>query len=99
MPLRLMFESLASRLGGMVASEPSVVPLPVGFERFHRRRFVNYQLNRAYGLGFADRSELQQAARRIRSSRDCVAVFEELSQAAAAEGRLRQATGYMRLVE
>jgi hypothetical protein len=26
---------------------PELVPLPVGFERFHPRAFVNYQLNRA----------------------------------------------------
>lgn len=36
--------------------------LPVGFQRFHRRAFLNYQLNRAYALGFADRGELHDAA-------------------------------------
>jgi len=39
--------------------DPSAsVPLarfPVGFEKFHRRSFINYQLNRAYALGYADR--------------------------------------------
>lgn len=89
----------ASTFGGRVSSERGLVLLPVGFEQFHRRRFVNYQLNRAYSLGCADRDELQQAAKRIKSRRDCVQVFEELSQQAAAEGRLRHSTSYLRLAE
>ncbi|MGD8202292.1 alpha/beta hydrolase family protein [Ornithinimicrobium sp. W1679] len=73
--------------------------LPVGFERFHRRGFLNYQLNRAYALGFADRDEMLAAASRVRSARDCVAVFEGLSRQAAADGRAVNATGYMRVAE
>jgi hypothetical protein len=35
-------------------ADPSVGPvvLPAGFERFDRRGFLNYQFNRAYGLGW-----------------------------------------------
>lgn len=73
--------------------------LPVGFERFHRRGFLNYQLNRAHGLGFADRDELRAAASKVRSTADCVAVFEALSRQAAADGRAVHATGYMRVAE
>ena len=73
--------------------------LPVGFERFHRRRFVNYQLNRAHALGFAEAAELRQAAAAIRSERDCVREFEALSARAEREGRLRHATGYLRVAE
>jgi hypothetical protein len=40
--------------------------LPVGFETFHRRRFINYQMNRAHALGFADAAELRDAATEIR---------------------------------
>jgi pimeloyl-ACP methyl ester carboxylesterase len=74
-------------------------PLPIGFQAFHRRSFVNYQLNRAHSLGFADGTELRQAAARIRSADDCVRVFDELSARAAAGGRLRFATGYLRIAE
>ncbi|MBB5750319.1 alpha/beta fold hydrolase [Micrococcus sp. TA1] len=73
--------------------------LPVGFERFHRRDFLNYQFNRAHALGFADRAELLAAADRIRSGPDCVPVFEDLSARAAAAGRARHAAGYLRLAE
>ncbi|MFF0991412.1 alpha/beta fold hydrolase [Kocuria nitroreducens] len=79
--------------------DPEVVTLPVGFERFHRRDFVNYQLNRAHALGFADRLELVDAAAHIRSMDDCVTVFEALSSRAAAEARSRHATGYARIAE
>lgn len=71
----------------------------MGFEKFHRRDFINYQLNRAHALGFAERRELFDAAARIRSMDDGGPVFEALSSRAAAEGRFRPATGYARLAE
>ena len=83
----------------MTNSSPEQAPLPLGFERFHRRAFVNYQLNRAYALGFADRNELRAAAPRVKSIDDCVPVFEDLSSLARADGRTRHATSYLRLAE
>ncbi|GGI80594.1 alpha/beta hydrolase family protein [Pseudarthrobacter scleromae] len=80
-------------------SDPELVALPVGFERFHRRDFINYQLNRAHALGFADRDELLSAATQVRGMDDCAAVFETLSNRAAAEDRHRQAAGYARIAE
>jgi pimeloyl-ACP methyl ester carboxylesterase len=73
--------------------------LPVGFEPFHRRSFFNYQLNRAHALGYAEPEELRQAAAMIGSRDDCVAVFEALSARAEREGRLRNATSYLRVAE
>jgi len=73
--------------------------LPVGFEQFQRRSFVNYQFNRAYALGFADHAELCGAASQVRSPQHCVSVFEDLSRRAAADGRQRQATSYLRVAE
>jgi hypothetical protein len=46
---------------------PELIPLPVGFIAFHRQPFLNYQLNRVHGLGFADSTVLQQAAATLRS--------------------------------
>ncbi len=76
-----------------------LVDLPVGFEAFHRNAFLNYQLNRAHALGFADRGELRDAARALRSLDDCAEVFTALSERAEAEGRLRNATSYLRIAE
>jgi pimeloyl-ACP methyl ester carboxylesterase len=76
-----------------------VVALPVGFQRYHRRRFVNYQLNRAHALGFADDADLRSAAGAIRSVDDCISVFDELSRATAENGRPRHAASYLRVAE
>jgi pimeloyl-ACP methyl ester carboxylesterase len=78
---------------------PKKTSFPVGFESFHRRAFINYQLNRAHALGYAERDELREAATRIRSSEDCVAVFDSLSATAEREARLRNATSYLRIAE
>jgi pimeloyl-ACP methyl ester carboxylesterase len=85
----------------MAAVESSSVPIafPVGFERFHRRNFMNYQMNRANSLGFADGRELRSAAAGIASISDCVAEMEALSDGAESEGRLRNAAGYLRIAE
>lgn len=83
----------------MEEPNPGVTPLPVGFERFHRRPFLNYQFNRAHALGFADRRELREAALRVSDAEDCVATFEALSRRALAEGRTRHATSYLRVAE
>jgi pimeloyl-ACP methyl ester carboxylesterase len=76
-----------------------VTSLPVGFQRYHRRAFVNYQLNRAHALGYADGDELRHAATMVRSQRDAVAVFEALSIEAERTGRVRSAASYARLAE
>ena len=53
--------------------------LPVGFEQFHRRAFLNYQFNRAHALGFADRAELHEAAsQRQVAARVCIRLREPL---------------------
>lgn len=73
--------------------------LPVGFETFHRNAFLNYQLNRAHALGFADRGELLEAAHGVRSLDECAGVFTALADRAEAQGRLRNATSYLRIAE
>jgi pimeloyl-ACP methyl ester carboxylesterase len=73
--------------------------LPIGFEAFHRNAFLNYQLNRAYALGFADRNDLHDTARGVRSLDECAAAFTALAERAEADGRLRNATSYLRIAE
>lgn len=73
--------------------------LPVGFEKFHRQPFLNYQLNRAHALGYAERDELARAASGIRDANGCCEVFDALAARAEAEGRLANATSYLRIAE
>lgn len=75
------------------------VPLPVGFQAFHRKPFVNYQLNRAHALGYARPQDLHEVATRIGSAADAAPAFQALAENATAEGRLANATAYLRLVE
>lgn len=76
-----------------------LVPLPVGYQQLHRRRFVNYQLNRACALGYADPLEVAEAARSVRSSADVAPAFDALSSRAEAEGRHAAAASYLRVAE
>ncbi len=83
----------------MSGQQPHLTELPVGFEDFHKQNFINYQLNRAHALGHAETQKLHEAAIQIREFEDCVEVFNRVSAEAAAEGKLRHATSYLRLAE
>ncbi|MFW5921382.1 MAG: alpha/beta fold hydrolase [Polyangiales bacterium] len=73
--------------------------LPVGYHRFSKKPFVNYQLNRWWSLGFTRFGEIEEAGRRIRSFADNREVFVELAERAAGEGRLKNAAFYRRAAE
>lgn len=75
------------------------IQLPVGFESFHKKRFVNYQLNRAHSLGYARRDELADAAARVRGAGDCARVLDDLSACARHDGRPANAASYLRIAE
>lgn len=83
----------------MMDRETALAELPVGFERFHRRRWLNYQLNRAHALGYADTGELRETAATITSPAQVPDAFRALSERAEAQGRLRHATSYLRVAE
>lgn len=83
----------------MMRKDPDVAELPIGFHRFHKRRFINYQLNRAHALGFVDYAQLKRAATGIRTREDCVREFDALSRQAEQSGATREATTYLRLAE
>ncbi len=75
------------------------VDLPIGFERFHKKQFINYQLNRAHSLGYGRRDEIVEAAGRVKGAADCVRVFDEVSMVASDEGRPANAACYTRVAE
>lgn len=79
--------------------ETELTSFPVGFERFHRKSFVNYQLNRAHALGYAAADDLRATAARVRSREDCVRLFDALATAVGAQGRIRNAASYQRIAE
>lgn len=82
--------------------EPSSAPsmrLPVGFATFHRDAFLDYQLNRAHALGFVEPDALHAVARELPTYAACPAAFAAAAARAESAGRLREATGFLRLAE
>lgn len=73
--------------------------LPVGYHPFHANKFINYQLNRWYSLGYARREDIEQAARGIRSFEDHVQEFAKAAERAKGENRLKHAATYLRASE
>lgn len=73
--------------------------LPIGYFRFHGNKFINYQLNRWYSLGFARKEDLETVAKKIRTFKDYVREFNKAGDKALAENRLKNAATYYRAAE
>ena len=72
---------------------------PVGFRRFTRSKFLNYQFNRWYSEGYARRADLGRIGAAIRTFEDYVREFTAAAGIAAGEGRHANATSYYRAAE
>lgn len=73
--------------------------LPVGYHLFNKNKFLNYQLNRWYSLGFAKQEEIEQMGSRIKSFKDYINEFRIASDEAKSEGRFKNAATYLRASE
>ncbi|MCB0640521.1 MAG: alpha/beta hydrolase [Phaeodactylibacter sp.] len=72
---------------------------PVGYHRFHKKKFYNYQLNRWYALGYARKEDIEAAAAGIHSFEDYIQAFSEAAEVAVRENRLKNAASYKRASE
>lgn len=73
--------------------------LPVGYFNFHKDKFMNYQLNRWYSLGYTRKEDIERAGASIKTFADYVAVFTQLGDEALAQNRLKNAAFYYRAAE
>jgi pimeloyl-ACP methyl ester carboxylesterase len=73
--------------------------LPVGYFKFHKDPFINFQLNRWHSLGYARKEDLEEAAPKIRSFGDYTSQFVQLAEQAVAQDRLKNAAFYYRAAE
>jgi pimeloyl-ACP methyl ester carboxylesterase len=73
--------------------------LPVGYKIFHKNKFINYQLNRWYSLGFAEQNELELIGKKIKSFESYVTEFIEAGEKALSENRRENAAAYFRAAE
>lgn len=77
----------------------SLLPVPIGGERLHRKTFLDYQLNRQRSLGFADTAAFRRAAASIRDHADAPARLLPIADDALAQADLRTAIGALRVSE
>lgn len=73
--------------------------LPIGFFRFHKEKFFNYQMNRLHSLGFGRREDIEKAAAQINDRASYVRAFKALAAEALQEGRAKNAAMYLRAAE
>lgn len=73
--------------------------LPIGYHKFHKNKFLNYQLNRWYSLGYSRLEDIMLIGSRIRSFDDYINEFRTASDIAKNEGRLKNAATYLRASE
>ena len=73
--------------------------LPIGYHKFHKNKFLNYQLNRWYSLGYSRLEDIQYIGSRIRTFEDYVEEFQKAYKVAVQEHRLKNAATYLRASE
>lgn len=73
--------------------------LPIGYHKFHKNKFLNYQLNRWYSLGYSKLEDIKQVGRSIKTFDDYINEFRIASDKAKDEGRLKNAATYLRASE
>lgn len=73
--------------------------LPIGFVRFHKNKFFNYQLNRLHALGYVSKNDIMDAANHIHSFSDYVFTFKSLGEKMFEKGDLKKASCYYRAAE
>src|SRR5690606_15977461 len=66
---------------------------------FHKNKFLNYQLNRWYSLGYAHHEDITTIAKKIKTFDDYTNEFKDASDTALKEGRLKNAATYLRASE
>ncbi len=73
--------------------------LPIGYFKFHKNAFINYQLNRWYSLGFTRKEEIEKVGANTKTFGDYVKGFTQLAEEASAQNRLKNGAFYYRAAE
>lgn len=73
--------------------------IPTGYHRFHSDKFLNYQLNRWYSLGYSRKEDIESIGDRIKTFDDYTREFIAAYELAVSENRLKNAATYLRAAE
>ncbi|MHB1347228.1 MAG: alpha/beta hydrolase [Candidatus Humimicrobiaceae bacterium] len=72
---------------------------PVGYEKMHRIKIIDFQLNRWYSFGYARLADMQEAAKRIKNLSGWKNEMVRQAEKALYENRILNATFYYRAAE
>ena len=73
--------------------------LPIGYYKFNKNKFLNYQLNRWHSLGYSRKEDIQAIGLKISTFEDYINEFTVASELAKKENRLKNAASYLRASE
>jgi pimeloyl-ACP methyl ester carboxylesterase len=73
--------------------------LPIGYKHFNKNKFLNYQLNRWYSLGYVDLAVIEKIGKQIHSFSEYINEFKFASDVEYAKGNIKAATFYLRASE
>lgn len=83
----------------METSRKQEFKFPVGYEKFHKKKLFNFQLNRPYSFGYARFEDLKEVGPKIRSFKTWKIEMLKLAEKAISEERLMNAAFYYRAAE
>jgi len=83
----------------MTGAKNSEITFPVGYHKFHKKQFYNFQLNRWYSLGYARFEDMLEAGKNIRKYEDWKPEMVRIAEKAVHENRIMNAAIYFRSAE
>ena len=80
-------------------SKNNEITFPVGYHKFHKKQFFNFQLNRWHSIGQARYEDMLEAGRNIKKYEDWKPEMIRIAEEAVCEDRLMNAAIYYRSAE
>jgi alpha-beta hydrolase superfamily lysophospholipase len=90
---------LKSREDNLTNNNKSNFTFPIGYQKFHKDKAFNFQLNRWYSMGYARFEDMAEAGQKINSFEEWKIEMLKLAEIAVSEGRLINAAYYYRAAE
>ncbi len=83
----------------MTNNNKSKFTFPIGYQKFHKDKAFNFQLNRWYSMGYARFKDMEEAGQKISSFEEWKIEMLKLAEIAISESRLMNAAFYYRASE
>ncbi len=83
----------------MTINNISKFTFPVGYHKFHKKKVVNFQLNRWHSFGYVRFEDMKEVGQKIETFNDWKTEMEQLAEKAVSENRFMNAAFYYRAAE